>query len=227
VRREFVPDATWAQRMAQDYAAGKFLVVHLTSSKLQRKATWELMVAWKELLDRGWEEARLLILCHPLAFSEHNQMRRQLGLGASVLCVAPGLQLPTSDLVALYQSCHVVCQPSRAEGFGLVPLEARACGTPVVATAVTGHAQHLCEGSPGAVIVEAGPAGPIDDYRGATAPSVTPAAIVTALRQAREQWAKLHAAAQATAPAVSACWGWARQIAPAMTQLCLREESIP
>lgn len=39
-----------------------------------------------------------------------------------------------------------VVQPSRGEGFGIVPVEARCAGVPVVMTTVTGHAMHFVPG---------------------------------------------------------------------------------
>lgn len=50
------------------------------------------------------------------------------------------------ELVALYSSSHVLLYPSQFEGFGYPPLEAMACGTPVVVTDCLGineYARHL------------------------------------------------------------------------------------
>lgn len=236
LRSDFRPSSEWAKRVQQSYQGGDFVVVHITSSQLQRKATWELAVAWSELCAAGWEGARLLVLCHPLAHFEHESMRRKLGLGLDQMRVAVGLQLCTADLVKLYQSCHVVCQPSRAEGFGMVPLEARGCGTPVVVTACTGHSEHVpgvpplshkCWESQGVVVLPHGAEAPIDDFKGAMAPQVASADIAAALRYAREHWPEVQRAALDAAPALSTRWAWPRVIAPAMTQLCLREEQLP
>jgi len=46
--------------------------------------------------------------------------------------------VPRADLVQWYRASDLVVVPSYSESFGLVALEAQACGTPVVATAVGG-----------------------------------------------------------------------------------------
>jgi len=53
------------------------------------------------------------------------------GLGESVIMPGP---VPDEDLPALYSAAEVFVFPSLYEGFGLPPLEAMACGTPVVAS---------------------------------------------------------------------------------------------
>jgi D-inositol-3-phosphate glycosyltransferase len=58
-----------------------------------------------------------------------------LGLGARVQFVPP---LPHHVLSTWYRAADVVLVPSRSESFGLVALEAAACGVPVVASAVGG-----------------------------------------------------------------------------------------
>jgi glycosyltransferase involved in cell wall biosynthesis len=42
-------------------------------------------------------------------------------------------EVPDEDLAALYSGAHALVFPSEDEGFGLPPVEALACGTPVVA----------------------------------------------------------------------------------------------
>jgi D-inositol-3-phosphate glycosyltransferase len=59
----------------------------------------------------------------------------ELGLHDQVRFVAPQ---PHHLLSSYYRAADVVLVPSRSESFGLVALEAAACGTPVVASAVGG-----------------------------------------------------------------------------------------
>ncbi len=59
---------------------------------------------------------------------------KELGLGGEVLM--PGY-VPDADLPALYGAAEVFVFPSLYEGFGLPVLEAMACGTPVVCSAVS------------------------------------------------------------------------------------------
>jgi len=73
--------------------------------------------------DKGAEVARLLELASALGVSER------------VMLFPPQ---PQSKLADFYLAADVVLVPSRSESFGLVALEAQACGTPVVAANVGG-----------------------------------------------------------------------------------------
>jgi hypothetical protein len=64
---------------------------------------------------------------------------------------------PTKMLPAYYQASDLCVQVSRAEGLGFSPLEALACGTPVVATAVGGLRETIIDGVTGWTHVLANP----------------------------------------------------------------------
>jgi glycosyltransferase involved in cell wall biosynthesis len=51
--------------------------------------------------------------------------------------------LADDDLRALYSSCRLFVYPSLYEGFGLPPLEAMACGAPVIASRIAAHEEVL------------------------------------------------------------------------------------
>ena len=53
------------------------------------------------------------------------------------------------ELVGLYQSAWVVASASLAEGWGLTMTEAAACGTPAVATDISGHRSSVVDGVTG------------------------------------------------------------------------------
>jgi glycosyltransferase involved in cell wall biosynthesis len=80
---------------------------------------------------------------------DHNELRRltalvaELGLGDRVAFGA----VPRAELVDRYRAADALVFPSEwEEPFGLVPLEAMACGTPVVATGVGGSGEFLLDG---------------------------------------------------------------------------------
>ncbi len=60
--------------------------------------------------------------------------------------------VPRAELPQWYRAADLVCVPSYSESFGLVALEAQACGTPVVATAVGGLRTAIADGISGVLV---------------------------------------------------------------------------
>ncbi len=60
--------------------------------------------------------------------------------------------VPRKDLPQWYRAADLVIVPSYSESFGLVALEAQACGTPVVATAVGGLRTAVADGISGVLV---------------------------------------------------------------------------
>jgi D-inositol-3-phosphate glycosyltransferase len=106
-------------------------------------------------------DCRLLVVGGPSGPQGRDELAR-LRAGAA----AAGLQervllrdpLPHRELAAAYRAADVVVVPSRSESFGLVAVEAQACGIPVVASAVGGLGDAVADGKSGLLITGWDPA---------------------------------------------------------------------
>lgn len=78
-----------------------------------------------------------------------NQLVERLGIGASVIFTG---FIPDQELVAHYQLCDLFILPSSKEGFGIVFIEATACGKPVIAGDKDGAVEALLHGQLGCII---------------------------------------------------------------------------
>jgi len=90
----------------------------LAARRQQGLDTWPIVIAGKP----GW-------LYEPI-------FQRVTELGLQDLVHFTGF-FPDNDLPALYSAATLLAMPSRYEGFGLPPLEAMACGAPVVTSNVS------------------------------------------------------------------------------------------
>jgi len=85
-------------------------------------------------------------LARPTALME---LASQLGIADAVHFLPPQ---PRGALADLYRAADLVAVPSHNESFGLVALEAQACGTPVVAAAVGGLVTAVRDGISGVLV---------------------------------------------------------------------------
>lgn len=185
---------------------GEFSVAHLSSTVLERKGTDKLLEGWA-LADIPGGELYLSVPGGRRLFFEEEVER--LGIEGSVK-VTDRLNYHPDMMSTVYSSMHFICQPSRGEGFGMVPLEARCCGTPVIATNCTGHSAHVW--GPGVLAVPTGLDAPIDDFPGAVAPSLFAEDVATALTYAYEHRERFWYDAQKHASALREHWSWENQL---------------
>jgi D-inositol-3-phosphate glycosyltransferase len=77
------------------------------------------------------------------------KLAADLGVSERLLILPPR---PHGELVDYYRAADVCLVPSRTESFGLVALEAAACGTPVVAASVGGLRSIVSDGDTGLLV---------------------------------------------------------------------------
>ncbi|GAA2406096.1 glycosyltransferase [Streptomyces glaucosporus] len=97
----------------------------------------------QDVLLRAWPEVAGRVPDAWLVLVGDGPQRRELGGAAPRRVLFAGA---ADDTVPWYAAADVVVLPSRWEGMALVPLEAMACGRPVVMTQVTGAAESLPPG---------------------------------------------------------------------------------
>ena len=116
-----------------------------------------LDVAIETLAALGRPDATLLVVGGASGSEGEAELARVTALAES-LGVAGQIRLvepqPHHLLATYYRAADVVLVPSRSESFGLVALEASACGTPVVATAVGGLLSLVEDGINGFLVPE-------------------------------------------------------------------------
>ncbi len=190
-----------------------FRVLHMASTHMERKGTKQLVFAWTWLLQRKIippdSEITLIVSTpHGYAIQAINDATDNDEELTRSFHLLPCQNMSEQDTRDLYQDHHIVCQPSRSEGFGMVVNESLASGVPVVATACTGHSEFLSKDTPGAVIIEHGPDALIDDGPGAMAPSVSPDAVAQALQEGYERWAELTEELRKHNKELKTEWSW-------------------
>ncbi len=218
-------DPARAAERRQAYALGEFRVLHLSTSAQQRKGTYELIQAWKACQEKwqgmGGSALRPGSLVCVLDYAAEGALRERLADEEQPL--PPGVTLSPrldSSLYSAYMSAHLVCQPSRGEAFGLVPLEALSVGTPILATSCTGHSEYMLPFLPkGALSIDHGNHAPIDDLPGSVAPMFGLGDLVNGILKASKYWLNLEAKALGGMPVIQEQWAWKKVLGPFVERL--------
>ena len=104
-----------------------------------RKNLLTLVRAFAELL-RNTEHRPQLIIAGPKGWltAEFDRAIAEADFGDRLRLIG---YVGDDDLRSLYSSCKAFVYPSLYEGFGLPPLEAMACGAPVIASRIAAHVE--------------------------------------------------------------------------------------
>ncbi|MFN7017203.1 MAG: glycosyltransferase family 4 protein [Fimbriimonadales bacterium] len=100
---------------------------------LQPRKNWELALLAVYFARNEYALPLRLVLTGKSGWAARALVETKRTLGASEWLIETGY-VPDEHLVWLYNAAEVFLYPSFYEGFGLPPLEAMACGTPVIAS---------------------------------------------------------------------------------------------
>ena len=123
---------------------GSGAIIFSSSRVAPEKDTGTLIAAFAALVREGRD---VYLLHRSGGFREFLEHATALGIGGRV--IATDAVDPRGDLALDYAASDVCVQASRAEGLGFSVLEAFACGTPVVASAVGGLVETVQDGLSG------------------------------------------------------------------------------
>ncbi|MBN1658755.1 MAG: glycosyltransferase family 4 protein [Anaerolineae bacterium] len=128
-----LPDAGAAASVRARYGLPEHLILYV-GLLARKKNIPTLLRAFGQLCRETDLPHALVATGRPFATSNDERRVRELlsELGITDRVHITGL-IPQEDVVALYNAADLFAFPSLHEGFGLVPLEAMACGAPVVA----------------------------------------------------------------------------------------------
>lgn len=148
--KRFAADPAASQRIRQELAVGdEQFLIGIVGQITPRKGQLELIRAFAKVATQ-LPKAMLAIIGAPL-FNDDHEYQEELKRAAESLGLADRVIFtgPRNDVQVIMQALDLLVLNSKVEPFGLVVLEAMACGSPVLATAVDGVPELICHGANG------------------------------------------------------------------------------
>ena len=129
------PSAEETQRVHERYQIQGRFVLYAGNIK-PHKNLERLIQAFGQVKARpGFEDVKLIIIGDEI--QRYGSLRRSVETAGVRQDVRFFGFVPDATLAVLYRTAHVFAFPSLYEGFGLPPLEAMACGTPVITSRIS------------------------------------------------------------------------------------------
>ena len=188
-----------------------FLHVTGAISFPHRKGTPALLVAWKKIAEE-WPKAHLYLKM----WRDPRMVAYIEKLGLERVRIDDTQSLPPIGMANYLNLFDAVIQPSRGEGFGMVPLEARVIGVPTIITSIAGHSEHYAPGVDTEVPV--GPYKPLitQGNENGFAPSVEAHHIEVAVRNFMNDRARICESTRVWAERFRDLWSWKNTLKPLM-----------
>jgi hypothetical protein len=212
-------DRSYLQRL---FWRKEFNLVHFSTSHGSRKGTVELAEGFQIFRSKypDWRMHLTMVLDRNAEMRFHALYEGSLD-DISIISrlddTYRGSGMRPSTFADGLRRYHAVIQPSRAEAFGLIPLEALAAGVPVIATNCSGHSAYMqCVVPSGVTVIPCGCNAPIDDCDGAEAPVVMPKDICRAIEDVTVfgYWLMDEWNAAECRQNVLKVWDWNAQVEP-------------
>lgn len=216
---EIVPHGVWFDNLRKARAPAAdapltFMHISGSLSFASRKGTNALLLAFRKFLTTHPESR--LVLRMPETPGVVRVVRQELGFTPEQVVIDGAPSIGPARMNRYFDDVHAVVQPSRAEGFGLVPLEARCAGVPVIATYCTGHEQHFALKTDIQVLHDRSEPLETQSNPLGSAPTVKVAEVLDALQRFAENKDGHRLAAQEWADKHAAEWLWEKQLSSLM-----------